>query len=72
MPRNRGKPQNGKDQRSLRENQRQQGNISYKMGIIKDGNYMDLIQAEDNMGSWQEYTEELYKKDLHGPDHTKL
>ena len=42
------------------------------MGIIKDGNYMDLIQAEDNMGSWQEYTEELYKKDLHGPDHTKL
>ena len=39
-----------------------------KMGTIKDRNGMDLTEAEDNKKSWQEYTEELYKKDLHDPD----
>ena len=39
-----------------------------KMGIIKDRNVMDLIEAEDIKKRWQEYTEELYKKDLHDPD----
>ena len=39
-----------------------------KMGTIKDRNYMDLKEAEDIKKSWQEYTEELYKKDLHDPD----
>ena len=39
-----------------------------KMGTIKDGNGMDLIEAEDIKKRWQEYTEELYKKDPHDPD----
>ena len=52
---------------TLQENQRYQGNISFKMGSIKDRNGMDLTEAED-IKKWQEYTEELYKKDLHDPD----
>ena len=39
-----------------------------KMGSIKDRNGMDLTEAEDTKKRWQEYTEELYKKDLHNPD----
>ena len=39
-----------------------------KMGSIKDRNGMDLVEAEDIKKRWQEYTEELYKKDLHDPD----
>ena len=39
-----------------------------KMGTIKDGNYMNLTEAEDIKKRWQEYTEELYRKDLHDPD----
>ena len=39
-----------------------------KMGTIKDRNGMDLPEAEDIKKRWQEYTEELYKKDLHDPD----
>ena len=39
-----------------------------KMGTIKDKNDMDLAEAEDIKKRWQEYTEELYKKDLHDPD----
>ena len=39
-----------------------------KMGIIKDRNGMDLTEAKDVKKRWQEYTEELYKKDLHDPD----
>ena len=38
-----------------------------KMGSIKDRNGMDLTEAEDIKKRWQEYTEELYKKDLHDP-----
>ena len=38
------------------------------MGLIKDRIGMDLIEAEDIKKRWQEYTEELYKKDLHDPD----
>ena len=38
------------------------------MGLIKDRNGMDLTEAEDMKKRWQEYTEELYKKDLHDPD----
>ena len=38
------------------------------MGTIKDRNDMDLTEAEDIKKRWQEYTEELYKKDLHDPD----
>ena len=38
------------------------------MGTIKDRNGMDLTEAEDIKKTWQGYTEELYKKDLHDPD----
>ena len=39
-----------------------------KMGSIKDRNSLDLTEVEDIKKRWQEYTEELYKKDLHDPD----
>ena len=39
-----------------------------KMGLIKDRNSMDLIEAEDVKKRWQEYREELYKRELHDPD----
>ena len=39
-----------------------------KMGTIKDRTGVDLTEAEDIKKRWQEYTEELYKKDLHDPD----
>ena len=44
------------------------GTFHAKMGTIKDGNGMDLTEAEDIKKRWQEYTEELYKKDLYDPD----
>ena len=44
------------------------GTFHAKMGLIKDRNGMDLTEAEDTKKRWQEYTEELYKKDLNVPD----
>ena len=44
------------------------GTFHAKMGSIKDRNGMDLTEAEDNKKRWKEYTEELYKKDLHDQD----
>ena len=44
------------------------GTFHTKMGSIKDRNGMDLTEAEDVKKRWQEYTEELYKKDPHDPD----
>ena len=44
------------------------GTFHTKMGSIKDRNVMDLTEAEDIKKRWQEYTEELYKKDVHDPD----
>ena len=44
------------------------GTIHAEMGTMKDRNGMDLTEAEDIKKRWQEYTEELYKKDLHNPD----
>ena len=44
------------------------GQFHVKMGSIKDRNGMDLTEAEDIKKKWQEYTEELYKKDLNDPD----
>ena len=44
------------------------GTFHTKMGTIKDRNGMDLIKAEDIKKRWREYTEELYKKNLHDPD----
>ena len=44
------------------------GTFQGKMGSIQDRNGMDLTEAEDIKKSWQEYTEELYKKDLYNSD----
>ena len=44
------------------------GTFHAKMGSIKDRNGMDLTEAENNKEKWQDYTEELYKKDLQDPD----
>ena len=44
------------------------GTFHAKMGSIQDRNKMNLTEAEDIEKRWQEYTEELYKKDLHDPD----
>ena len=43
------------------------GTFHAKIGTIKERNGMDLTEAEDIKKRWQEYTEELYKKDLHDP-----
>ena len=51
--------------KKIRDNK---GTFHAKMGTIKDRNGMDLIEAEDIKKKWQEYLEELYKKDLHDPD----
>ena len=48
--------------KKIRDNK---GTLHAKMGSIKDRNCMELIEAEDIKKRWQEYTEELYKKDLH-------
>ena len=55
-------------ERSLQEHSRHQGNISCKMGTINDRNSMNLTEAEDIKKRWQEYTEELCKKNLQDPD----
>ena len=44
------------------------GTFHAKMGMMKDRNGMDLTEAEDIKKRWQEYTEELYKKDLYDSD----
>ena len=44
------------------------GTFHAKMGTIKDRNGMDLTEAEDIQKRWQEYTEELHKKDIQDPD----
>ena len=44
------------------------GPFLVKMGSIKDRNGLELTEAEDIRKRWQEYTEELYKKELHDPD----
>ena len=51
--------------KKIRDNK---GTLHEKMRSIKDRNGMDLTEAEDIKKRWQEYTEELYKKDLHDPD----
>ena len=44
------------------------GTFHSKMGSIKDRNFMDLKEAEDTKKRWQQYTEELYKKDVNKPN----
>ena len=57
----------GKTRDLLKKIRDTKGIFHAKMGSIKDRNGMDLTEAE-NIKKWQEYTEELYKKDLHDPD----
>ena len=67
---------NAKKQRKTTESERRdlfkkratKGTFRAKMSTIKDRNGMDLTEAEDIKKRWQEYTEGLYKKDLHDPD----
>ena len=66
---NRRKQLNGKDYRDIFKKIRDiKGLFHAKMGTIKDRNGTDLTKAEDIKKRWQEYMEELYKKDLHDPD----
>ena len=54
--------------RHLKKIRDTKGTFHAKVGTIKDRNGMDLTEAEDIKKRWQEYTEELYKKDLNDPD----
>ena len=54
--------------RDLKKIRDTKGTFHAKMGSIKDRNGMDLTEEEDIKKRWQEYTEELYKKDPHDPD----
>ena len=65
MQGNRGKQQNGKTSDHFKKIRDTKGIFHAKMRSIKDRNGMDLTEAEDIKKRWQEYTEELYKKDLH-------
>ena len=58
----------GKTRDLFRKIRDTKGTFHAKMGSIKDRNVMDLTKAEDIKKRWQEYTEELYKKDLHDQD----
>ena len=58
----------GKTRDLLKKIRDTKGTFHVKMGTIKDRNGMDLTEAYDIKKRWQEYTEELYKKDLHDPD----
>ena len=58
----------GKTRDLLKKIRDTKGTFHAKMGTIKDRNGLDLTTAEDIKKRWQEYTEELYKKDLHHPD----
>ena len=58
----------GKTRDSFKKIRDTKGTFHAKMGTIKTGNGMDLTEAEDIKKRWQEYTEELYKKELHNPD----
>ena len=58
----------GKTRDLLKKIRDTKGTFHAKMGSIKDRNGMDLIEAEDIKKRWQEYTEELYQKDLHDQD----
>ena len=58
----------GKTRDLLKKIRDTKGIFHAKMGSIKDRNGMDLTEAEDIKKRWQEYTEELYKKELHDPD----
>ena len=61
----------GKTRDLFKKIRQTKGIFHAKMGSIKDRNGRDLTEAEDIKKRWQEYTEELYKKDLNEPDNHK-
>ena len=58
----------GKTRHFVKKIRDTKGTFHAKMGSIKDRNGADLTEAEDIKERWKEYTEELYKNDLHNPD----
>ena len=58
----------GKNRDLFKKIRDSKGTFHAKMGLIKDRNGRDLTEAEDIKKKWQEYTEELYKKNLNDPD----
>ena len=58
----------GKTRDLFKKTRDTKGTFHAKMGSIKDRNGMDLTEAEDIKKKWQEYTDEVYKKDLHDQD----
>ena len=58
----------GKTRDLFKKTRDTKGTFHARMGSIKDRNGMDLTEAEDIKKRWQEFMEELYKKDLHNPD----
>ena len=58
----------GKTRDLFKKTRDTKGILHAKMGTVKDRNVMDLTEAEDIKKTWQEYTEELYKRDLHDSD----
>ena len=68
MQRNRRKQKNGKTRDVLKKIRDTKGTFHAKIGTINDRNGMDLTEAEDMKKRWQEYTEVLYKIELHDPD----
>ena len=63
-----GKNRMGKNRDLFKKIRDTKGTFHAKMGTIKDRNGRDLTETEDIKKRWQEYTEELYKKDVHDPD----
>ena len=61
----------GKTRDLLKKTRHTKGIFHAKIGTIMDRNGMDLTEADDIKKRWQEYTEELHKKDLHDPDNHK-
>ena len=68
VQRNRGNNRMGKIRDVFKKIRDTKGTFQAKVGTRKGRNCMDLIEAADIKKRWQEYTEELYKKDLHDPD----
>ena len=68
MQRNRENSRKGKTRDLLKKIRDTKGTFHSKMGSIKDGNGMDLTEAEDIKKRWQEYTEKLYKRGLSNLD----
>ena len=68
MQRNRENNKKGKTRDLFKKISDTKGTFHAKVGTIKDRNRKDLTETEDVKKRWKEYTEELYKKDLHYPD----